>query len=132
MTMEPPRAAQAICVAVIEDDPANRAVIVDILEDAGYRVVAWDGHDDVVAFLSQTGADLVIQDIRLGTTHSIWSLLERVNAQPPPAPRVVLCSADRVFLHTNRLALEARSCAIVEKPFDVETLLETVAACLAS
>ena len=128
--MEPPRATAEICVAVIEDDPANRAVIVDILEDAGYRVLAWDGREDVLGFIRQAGADLVIQDIRLGTPLSIWALLEQVSAQPMGAPRVVLCSADRAFLHTNRPALAERSCAIVEKPFDVETLLATVATCL--
>lgn len=128
--MEPPRTTTEICVAVIEDDPANRAVIVDILEDAGYQVVAWDGHADVPGFIRQAGADLVIQDIRLGAPLSIWALLEQVSAWSTSAPRVVLCSADRAFLHTNRDALAERSCAIVEKPFDVETLLATVAACL--
>ena len=68
----------------------------------------------------------------LGIDLSIWSLLDHVDAMAPgPAPRVLLCSADSAFLRTHREALEARSCAIVEKPFDLDAFLDAVDTCLA-
>lgn len=119
------------CVAVIEDDPVNREILVTILEEAGYHVTAWSGIEDVIAFIDRVQPDLLIQDVRIGTSVSIWALLDHVDAMVPgPAPRVLLCSADSAFLRTHREALEARSCAIVEKPFDLDAFLDAVDGCL--
>jgi DNA-binding NtrC family response regulator len=119
------------CVAVIEDDPATREVLIMILIEADYQVAAWDGREDLISFISHIRPDLLIQDIRIGKGLSIWELLDHVDGTVPgPAPRVLLCSADTAFLRTHREELEARSCAIVEKPFDLDTFLKAVEDCL--
>ena len=125
--MEPSDAAAASYVAVIEDDPVTREVMREILLDTGYAVTAWDGIRDIFDFIRQEPADLLIQDIRLGTGFSVWELLDYIDTlRPGHVPRVLLCSADSAFLRSHRDALEARSCAIVEKPFDLEKLLQAV------
>ena len=120
-----------VCVAVIEDDSATREVIAVVLEDAGYRVTAWNGLEAVIPFIARVQPDLLIQDLRIGTGFSIWDLLDHVDGIIPGlAPRVLLCSADIMFIRTHRAALEARSCAIIEKPFEFDTFLGAIEACL--
>jgi DNA-binding NtrC family response regulator len=118
-------------IVVIDDDPATRDVMHEILADADYIVELWDGRTDPLVMIAQTQPHLVIQDIRLGTPLTIWELLDHIDSlRPARVPAVILCSADRDFIRTHRGQLEDRSCAILEKPFDIDQLLETVASCL--
>jgi DNA-binding NtrC family response regulator len=122
---------QDACVAVVEDDPVNREILITILAEADYQVTAWNGREDVITFIDRARPDLLIQDVRIGSNLSIWALLDHVDGlEPGPAPRVLLCSADSAFLRTHHEALEERSCAIIEKPFDIDAFLDAVAACL--
>lgn len=118
-------------VAVVDDDPAIRTVFDEMLRDVGYRTVLWDGLEEPFALITRTAPDLVIQDVRLGQTLTIWSLLEHLESLAfDRRPQVLVCSADRDFLRLHREELEDRSCAVVEKPFDIDTFLDAVAACL--
>jgi DNA-binding NtrC family response regulator len=103
----------------------------ELLVDAGYTVVLWDGQTDPFLTIALTQPHLIIQDIRLGAPPTIWELLDHLDTlRPARVPAVLLCSADLDFIRNHRSTLEDRSCAIVEKPFDIDKLLETVATCL--
>ena len=119
-------------VVVIDDDPATRMVIGEILDDAGYQTILWDGLADPLHTIAQAQPDVVIQDVRLGLQLGVWDLLDHIDRlRPARVPAVVLCTADRDFIRTHRQALEDRSCAIVEKPFDIDAFIRVVAGCVA-
>jgi hypothetical protein len=42
-TMDDRLVMQNACVAVVEDDPVNRQILVTILVEASYEVWAWNG-----------------------------------------------------------------------------------------
>ena len=120
------------CVAVIDDDAAIRVIMREMLQDTGYRIMLWDGLEDPLAFIDRCQPDLIIQDVRLGQSLAIWTLLDHLAELPAVhAPSVIVCSADRDFLRTHGQTLRDRSCAIVEKPFDIEVFIDAVESCLA-
>ncbi len=120
------------CVAVIDDDASIRVIMREMLQDSGYRIVLWDGLEDPLALVDRCHPDLIVQDVRLGQRLTIWPLLDHLAALPAGhAPQVIVCSADREFLRAHGQALRDRSCAIVEKPFDIDVFIEAVEECLA-
>lgn len=120
------------CVAVIDDDASIRVIMREMLRDTGYRVMLWDGLEDPIAFIDRGRPDLIVQDVRLGKTLTIWPLLDHLAALPADQmPQVIVCSADRDFLREHGQTLRDRSCAIIEKPFDIDVFIDTVESCLA-
>jgi DNA-binding NtrC family response regulator len=122
----------APCVAVIDDDPTMRDVMHEILLDGGYDIVLWDGVEDPFTLIQRVQPDVMILDIRLGPSLTIWSVLERLSVLPlARRPQTIVCSADTQFLREHGDPLREQSCEIVEKPFDIDDLLNAVASCLA-
>lgn len=120
-------------VAVVDDDPALRTLVREVLLDDDYSVALWDGLEDPLGFIQRTTPDVLILDIRLEHGVTIWSVLDRLDALPERrVPQVLVCSADSAFLREHGQALRDRSCGIVEKPFDINDLLEKVEECLAA
>lgn len=118
-------------VAIIDDDASIRVVMREMLQDDGYHVLLWDGLEDPLAFMQRCQPDLVIQDARLGSSHTVWNVLDYLDAMlADSTPQVIVCSADREFLTAHGQTLRDRSCAVVEKPFDIDSFLEAVASCL--
>ncbi len=123
--------APSATVTIIDDDLATRDIVLDILEDAGYTAIPWDGVEDPRLTIVRTHPDLIIQDVRLGQNLTIWTLLDYIDTlRPARTPSVLLFTADREFVRTHRQTLEDRSCSIVEKPFDIDDFLASVADCL--
>ncbi|HEX5506824.1 MAG TPA: response regulator, partial [Thermomicrobiales bacterium] len=75
--------------------------------------------------------DLVLLDIRMGHPEAGWQTLELLRLDPETTRiPVIVCSADTPFLRAKEGALRALRCDILEKPFDLDTLLAKVAAVL--
>ncbi len=63
---QPPRAGQGKTVLVVEDEPVVRALVVDVLEDLGYRALeAADGPSSLRLLRSDAGIDLLVSDVGL-------------------------------------------------------------------
>lgn len=118
-------------VAVIDDDPGMRELLREVLLDGGYAAQLWDGLEHPTAFIQRTQPAVMLLDIRLGPSHTIWTVLDDLEQlELSQTPEVLVCSADQMFLREHTDALRERSCGIVEKPFDIDVLLTTVADCL--
>ncbi len=111
-------------IAVANDDTDFLALMGELLRDEGYRVsihrVAKNAYDELKAALP----DLVVLDIHMETPEAGWTLLtlEPTLSRIP----VVVCSADVVALRAKTENLRAHGCDILEKPFDLDDLLEKV------
>jgi two-component system sensor kinase FixL len=119
-------------IAVMNDDTVFLQLMHDLLTGEGYRCIICKEGDKVYPLIKEQQPKLVILDIRMGAPETGWMVLELLRLDPATAPiPVIVCSADTVFLRAKEDALHALKCDILEKPFDLEALLEKVAAMLA-
>jgi DNA-binding response OmpR family regulator len=112
-------------ILVVEDDTEIRGLIVRVLAMGGYDVAEASSGVDALAKLKERSFDLVLLDLMLGNS-SGWDILEEAGRTDLRGKfRVIMLTArnsERDFLHGWRSGVDQ----YVTKPFDPETLLETV------
>ncbi len=112
-------------ILLIEDDDEYRAVVRDILEEEGYRVVtAVNGRDAMTHLQGTRRPDLILTDLWMPAMDG-WAVVAAVRERPHLAgvPVVVTSgSGDRA---------PPPCAAYLAKPVGMARLLETIAACLA-
>jgi CheY-like chemotaxis protein len=115
-------------VAVIDDDPSTRLVISDVLEAEGYRCLAWGSADGGIEKIEQLRPDALILDMALGSDTSGWLLLDQLCQNPNTARfPVIICSAISFSTDQRHELFVKRRLGYVEKPFNLDDLLESVA-----
>jgi two-component system OmpR family response regulator len=113
-------------ILVVEDDPVVVRMLVDVLEDADYRV--WHASDgqDARGQLERAAPDLILLDLMLPDVDGLvlCSLLKSVADVP-----IVICTAS-ARRSDSVLALKLGADDFVRKPFEVEDLLARIEAVL--
>jgi CheY-like chemotaxis protein len=115
-------------IFVANDDRAYVELIVELLTDAGYPKTL--GHVGPSAFhrIRDEQPTLVLLDINLINPGRGWCTLDAVRLHPKTRHiPVILCSTDMHLLEEKADRLRELDCQTLEKPFDIETLLEKVA-----
>ncbi|ABC30971.1 FOG: CheY-like receiver [Hahella chejuensis KCTC 2396] len=56
---------QATDILIVEDDPASRRLLLDVLENAGYRCQAVDNGEEGVQLASELSPRAILMDIKL-------------------------------------------------------------------
>ena len=120
-------------IAVINDDTAFLELMHDLLEEIeGYTVTICKEADDAYEFVKKTQPDLVILDIRVGHEENGWMILNLLTLDPATRPiPVIVCSAAVHSLQEHEELLQRYDCDVLQKPFDLDTLLAKVEAALA-
>src|SRR5581483_297861 len=116
-------------VLLVDDEPAIRELLADVLRDGGYDVV--EARDGVEALrtleqhaLSVDSPSLIVLDLMLPNTDGL-EVLGHLAAQGVRLP-VVVMSTSRDLLSA---AVAAGARAVLRKPFDLNDLLRLVAQC---
>jgi DNA-binding response OmpR family regulator len=115
-------------VFITDDDQTFVEMIQDILKDVGYRHVTW--HVGAGAFhrIREIQPGLVLLDINLGNPTRGWSTLDALALHPNTHHiPVIICSTDMHMINEKADMLRELGCQTLEKPFDLETLLDRVA-----
>lgn len=110
-----------LVVAVVDDDPAMRAALVDLLDSAGFSAFAFDGADQFIASGHAERSDVIITDIQMPERSGL-DLLRILKANLRLCPPVIVVTA----LTDGALegqAMNEGCFAFLRKPFDPETLL---------
>ena len=109
-------------VLVVEDDPATRHLLAEVLLDAGYAVLtARDGHEGLQRAAEWT-PDLILLDLLLPAANG-WAFVDVYRARSPrPAPIVVVTGHP-----LERTTLPIGVADALAKPIGLERLVETVA-----
>lgn len=110
-------------VLVVDDDPAITALLTDMLEDRGYRVLtAMDGAALQVAHEAQP--DVILLDLMMPRVDG-REVSRRLRADPATAtiPIVAMSAHDRLATVTGTLAVNDR----LTKPFHFGDLFAVVA-----
>jgi signal transduction histidine kinase len=114
-------------VLVAEDDPAVRAILVRILERAGYRVAAASNGVEAAEVASHEPFDLVILDVVMPGP-SCGETLDRLH-ELLPAARFLLASGYSPDASISALAERGRH-TLLRKPYDPDGILRAVRASL--
>lgn len=114
-------------IAVVDDDPAYLKMMNELLRDEGYRTLIHREGTGAHAEIADAQPDLVILDIRMESPGAGWTVLDMLRLEPRTCDiPVVVCSADVSTLRDKEKMLSRQGCAVLEKPFDLDTLLRLV------
>jgi DNA-binding response OmpR family regulator len=99
------------------------------LTDEGYQTLCCRSQLEAYAQVVLDRPALLIADLHLEQRASGLRLAKqlRQNARTRDLP-ILICSADQAFLRERMDQLQQLGCTVLEKPFDLEDLLATVAA----
>ncbi len=114
-------------IAVVNDDPAFLELMQDLLTDERYSTILLHEGNGAYEAIRQQRPDLVILDLRLEHPEAGWKTLELVRLDPETTDiPVIICSADTRALRDKEGWLRDRDVKILEKPFNLDDLLEMV------
>ncbi len=115
-------------IAVVNNDTDFLDLMEELLRLEGYNTLICREGDRAYELMKTVQPDLIILDIRLEHAETGWTVLERLRLDPKTtAIPVIVCSADSAFLREKAISLQQLRCDILEKPFDLDMLLEKVA-----
>ena len=116
-------------VLVADDELSIRLLVEDILEQAGYRVELAENGRDALHHVSQSPPDLVITDIFMPDMDGT-ELIRALSKSNPGLP-ILAMSGGRSETKTHlRIAQALGARDLIDKPFDIHMLLQSVANCL--
>jgi len=111
-------------ILVVEDDPSLRALLLDVLEGEGYRIVAAIHSRDAVQLADSHQPRAILLDPgRPGP--SGWALLQQLRASDRTRHIPVIVLADRFEPAVDVVSHSPN--VLLGKPFDVLVLLEHLA-----
>ncbi|MBW3671161.1 MAG: response regulator [Acidobacteria bacterium] len=116
------------CILVAEDDRALRKLLVDSLRRDGYRLHEAKNGREALEELRSGDAELLILDLMMPEV-SGWEVLRR-RAEDPALQRipVIVISAAKDSAVVE--VLDRNICALLPKPFDLDSLHALVRVCL--
>lgn len=114
-----------LTILVVDDEPAIRALLVEVLSEEGYAVVTAHNGRSALDLATRDRPDLVLTDVMMPELDGL-GLIRRFRATPHlTAIPVVLMSAVNGALPTDADAI-----AVVPKPFDLDHVLAVIARAL--
>lgn len=119
--------ANPATIVIIDDSPDTIELYSRYLQAQQYTVRVARSEQELTALLAETRPDLILLDVLMPQTDG-WNILQRLKLLPETRDiPVVICSV----LSQPRLALALGAAAVLRKPIDEATLLETVQQVLA-
>src|SRR5438552_3276040 len=109
-------------VLLVEDDPALRAVMGLVLQDAGYQVTAARDGKDALELLERETPGIILLDMRMPVMDG-REFSRLLHQRPGPRVPVLTVTADT---HPEQVAAEMEADGYIEKPFDIDELVEAV------
>jgi DNA-binding response OmpR family regulator len=111
---------------LVDDDPGVRQMIGRVLAEEGYVVLCAANGAEALGIASTRHIDLALLDLNMPVKGG-WDTFERLTAQDPLLAVIVITARSNQFF----TALGAGVGALLEKPLDFPTLLQTVSTLLA-
>ena len=120
MTQESPR----VVVLVVEDDPRVRELLVDVLSDEGYDVIAAANGDEALTSITTIWPQLITLDLDLpGVSGAMILQTLRGRDETRALPVVIVSAKQPIPSDVRNLAQ-----AVITKPFELEDLIATIKA----
>jgi CheY-like chemotaxis protein len=110
-------------VLVVEDDQAIRAVIADVLDDRGFRVLTVGNGAEALEELDRFVPDVVVLDLLMPVMHG-WAFMESYADKTNGASIPIVVVSVNPVLPRSFDRLGVRRC--IGKPFAVDDLIGAV------
>ncbi len=114
---------QARTILIVDDEKQIRSTLRGILDDEGFSVLEAEGGRQALEFVAKEPPSLVILDIWMPQGDGI-ELLEKIKQHIPGLPVVVISGHGTIETAVRAAKLGAAD--FIEKPFSIDTLLQTV------
>ena len=112
-------------ILVVDDQPANLALVKKVLAPAGFEVVEARSGAEALALAQETAPDLILLDIHLPDMHGL-DVLRRLREAAWGAGVPVVAMSALASPEDQRLWLEAGCVGTVEKPITVKTFVQEI------
>jgi DNA-binding response OmpR family regulator len=116
-------------ILVAEDDEGFRALVSEVLAEAGYRVAAAKDGQEAWELLEQDGADMAVLDLNMPRLDGM-ELTRRLRADSRYRDLPVLMLTIRALVEDQISGYERGADDYLTKPFDVAMLVSRVRALL--
>ena len=113
-------------VLVVEDNPLNRELVVDLLEGAGYTVLQADEGVGLLERVKAGQPGLILLDLQLPGLDGV-TLARQLKADPATREIPVLAMTAYARLEDQERAMAAGCDGYFRKPLDTKGFLQTVA-----
>jgi CheY-like chemotaxis protein len=115
-------------IVIADDNKVLATLLYTLLEDEGYHVFACYSGEAAYQAISQLNPDLAIVDMQMENRWSGLEVLERLRSNTVlNSIPVIIYTADIDSLRKVHVKLAVHHCYILEKPFNVNELLDLVA-----
>jgi DNA-binding response OmpR family regulator len=108
-------------ILLVDDDVSIRRLLWQVLAGEEYEVISASSATEAIRLANEVPVDLLLLDLKL-EGRSGWEALRRLTADNPWLPVIIITA------RPNQLsrALASGAGALLEKPFDIPSLLRTV------
>jgi two-component system, chemotaxis family, chemotaxis protein CheY len=113
-------------VLVIDDDPAIRELVTEVLDEEGYAALSAPQGAAALALMdgrSPDTPDLILLDMRMPVMNG-WTFVRKYRQRPGRHAPIVMMTAAH---DAAQWASEIEADAVLSKPFDLNDLLTVVA-----
>ena len=108
-------------ILIVDDDPAIRETIVEVLVEEGYSVEAATNGAEGLAAVRRSPPALVLLDMRMPVLDG-WGFARALEEAGLRLPIIVMTAAQ----DASRWAHEIQAVGVLPKPFDLNDLLQAV------
>lgn len=114
-------------VVVADDDPTYLAMMIDVLDDAGYEAIAANKDSCAFGLVCAHQPVLVIIELLIMAPERGLHILNQIrcNADTSAIP-VIIASTSPSLLRQHTDFLHDQQCGILPKPFDLEVLFALI------
>lgn len=113
-------------ILVVEDNPLNRELVVDLLEAAGYAVLEAAEGVDLLERVKAGQPALILLDLQLPGLDGV-TLARQLKGDPATRAIPVLAMTAYARVEDQQRAMAAGCDGYLRKPIDTQALLQTVA-----
>lgn len=110
-------------ILLVDDNEEFLDSTKDVIEDEGYEVLTATSGEEAVRRVVSEPFDLVIMDIKMPRMNGVDAFVEMKKVRPNI--KVIMCTA-YIVEATIRMALREGARAVLNKPFEMESLLSAI------
>jgi DNA-binding response OmpR family regulator len=127
--MSDPTSTRASRVLVVDEDPACRLVVQELLRDDGYVTIMCERTVDAPAAAKCQCADIIVFDLVIGREDTDFRTLERLTKDPATAGiPVIATSTNAGLLEEYAETFQRRQHQMILKPYHLDELLDSIKA----